>query len=171
MNNSRNKNPELYDLRTDIMRYKKNSASFWLCILAIVLDVAMFLIIYKEKLCVPNWQLGIDLVVNIVMILAFFLTAEKTKAYAVNGSYAAYVLGAIQVARIFWIPLEYFIEWNVRQGEIALNPDLSSIGLSATKFTWCVILLLGSALSSIAAGLICNAKHKRLESYFHKEAK
>lgn len=173
MNNSRNKNPELYDLRTDIMRYKKNSASFWLCILAICFDVAMFLIIYKDANCVPNWALGIDLLINIIMILAFFLTAEKTKAYTLNGGYTAYVLGVIQIARIFWIPLTYFIEWVNRQGEIAANPDanLSSIGLSSTKFIWCVALLIASAVASIIAGYICNAKHKRLEEHFKKEAK
>ena len=43
---------ELYskeEIKTDIMRYKANGTSFWLCMLAIILNVAMFLIIYTSE--------------------------------------------------------------------------------------------------------------------------
>ena len=68
------------DIKIDIMRYKANQSSFLLCILAIVLNVAMFLIVYKETNCVPSYLLGIDLIINVVFMLAAFLIAEKTKA-------------------------------------------------------------------------------------------
>lgn len=168
----RNKNPELYDLRSDIMRYKKNSASFWLCILAIIFDVAMFLIIYKETNCVPNWALGIDLVLNIVIILAFFLTAEKTKAYSVSGSKTSYVLGVIQVVRIFWIPLTYFKEYLSCMEQINAGAEIVATGLNTGKFIWCFVLLVLSGLSSVFAGIICQKKAKRLQEHLKmKEAK
>ena len=46
---------ELYseqEIKTDIMRYKTNGLSFWLCMLAIVFNVAMFLIIYTHLISV-----------------------------------------------------------------------------------------------------------------------
>ena len=65
------------------MRYKNNGLSFWLCMLAIVFDVAMFLIIYTTSSCTPNFELGLDLLINVLFLLAAFLTAEKTKAYKI----------------------------------------------------------------------------------------
>ena len=48
---------ELYseqEIKTDIMRYKNNGLSFWLCVLAIIFDVAMFLIITQDYYNILN---------------------------------------------------------------------------------------------------------------------
>ena len=47
--NKAEKGSELYEVRTDIMRYKNNSISFWLCIVAIIFNVLMFLIVYQNS--------------------------------------------------------------------------------------------------------------------------
>ncbi len=150
---------KLHETHSDIMRYKNNKASFWLCILAICLNVAMFLIIYKDKNCTPDVQLGIDLLINILVLLAAFLIAEKTKTYNVKGGYFAIGLGVIEALRIFWNPLRYF---NQYLG--SMNTD-TVIGLSTDKFIWCAALLIGAALALIGAGIICLQKSKRLTEH------
>jgi len=96
-----------FSIKTDIMRYKPNQLSFLFCVLAIVLNVAMFLIIYQETNCKSNYLLGIDLVINVVFMLAVFLLSEKSKAYNLKAGYVALVMGLIEIGRIFFIPLYY----------------------------------------------------------------
>lgn len=156
---------QLHEVHSDIMRYKNNSASFWLCILAIVCNVAMFLIIYKSTNCTPNMQLGVDLLINVLVLLAAFLIAERTKAYNKNGAYGAIGLGTIEILRIFWIPLFYFNKYM----EYLKVEDKGSysgiIGLDPNGFTWCCILLTAAGVALIFAGVICLVKEKRLEEH------
>ena len=139
------------EIKTDIMRYKNNGTSFWLSILAIIADVVMFVIIYKRKECVPDFQMGFDLLINVIYMLAVFLIAEKTKAYNKKASYAAFIVAAIQIARIFWIPLNY------------LNN-----GLTVVQFWGCVGLIVLSAISLVAAGIVAIVKNNKLEAHLQK---
>ena len=178
---------ELYseqEIKTDIMRYKTNGLSFWLCMLAIVFNVAMFLIIYTTSSCVPNFELGLDLLINVLFLLAAFLTAEKTKAYNKKAGYAALAIGAVEVIRIFWIPLKYFNlwkQWSVQVAEAKANylaqgmtleemaPLLPVVnGLNSGQFTWCVILLILACLSMVGAGIVSILKANKLQAHLAK---
>ncbi len=156
---------KLHETHSDIMRYKNNTASFWLCILAICFNVAMFLIIFKETNCTPDFQLGIDLLVNICILLAAFLLAEKTKTYDKRGGYYTIALGIIEVLRIFWIPLKYFMNYLTYLGVEDKGSYTGVIGLSTTEFIWCAVLLSCAALSLIGAGIICLTKGNRLQKH------
>ena len=178
---------ELYskeEIKTDIMRYRPNGASFWLCMLAIVLNVSMFLIIYTTKACTTDWELGIDLLVNVIFMLAAFLTAEKTKAYNKSAGYVAMGLGAIQILRIFWIPLKYFTMWKNWKVEVeALTQQLLSegktadqiapllpkvAGLESSQFTWCVVLFVACCVALVVAGIIAILKSNKLKAHLAK---
>ena len=178
---------ELYskeEIKTDIMRYKTNGISFWLCMLAIVFNVAMFLIIYTTKSCTSDFELGIDLLVNVIFLLAAFLTAEKTKAYNKNAGFFAIGLGAVEIVRIFWIPFKYhnlWLAWSeetklitetlTAQGktpeEIATSLPMLS-GLNNGQFTWCIILLVAACLSLVAAGVVAIIKSNKLSAHLAK---
>lgn len=178
---------ELYsqeEIKTDIMRYKTNGLSFWLCMLSIVLNVAMFLIIYTKSSCTPNFELGLDLLVNVIFMLAAFLTAEKTKAYNKRAGFVAMGIGTIQIARIFWIPLKYFnlwIKWSqdvevIKQNLLSqgvspeqMAPYLPVMnGLSNVQFIWCAVLLALSCLSLITAGIVAVIKGNKLNAHLAK---
>lgn len=152
------------EIKTDIMRYKNNGTSFWLSILAIIADVVMFIIIYKRKECVPDFQMGFDLLINVIYMLAVFLIAEKTKAYSKKAAFAAFIIAAIQIARIFWLPLNYYnyhLEYlRYQAGEIA---DYTCIGLTFSQFLWCVGLIVVSAGCLVVAGIVAINKNQRLE--------
>jgi hypothetical protein len=178
---------ELYsqeEIKTDIMRYKTNGISFWLCMLAIVFNVAMFLIIYTTKSCTSDYELGIDLLVNVIFLLAVFLTAEKTKAYNKTAGFCAIGLGVVEIIRIFWIPTKYhnmWLVWNeeakavtealTAQGktpeEIATSLPILS-GLNNGQFTWCIILLVAACLSLVAAGVVAIIKSNKLSAHLAK---
>ena len=144
---------ELYDIKSDILRYTTNKWGFTFPILAIVLDVAMFLIIYTEKNCVPDFQLGIDLLVNVIFLLAAFLLAEKMKVYNKQSAYLSFVVAAIQVLRILWIPLNYLLLG----------------GLLAGQFIACCVLLVTSGLCLVAGGIITIFKSNRLEKHLKEQ--
>ena len=150
MNQDTMSKEELYKTKSDIMRYASNKFGFWFCILAIVLDVAMFLIIYTEKNCTPDFQLGIDLLVNVI-----FLLAEKMKVYSLKSTYVGFAVAGIQILRIFWIPLKYFLH----------ETSAGLRGLSGGQFTWCIILLIASALSLVAASIVTMQRSIRLSKH------
>ena len=178
---------ELYskeEIKTDIMRYRPNGASFWLCMLAVILNVSMFLIVYTNKACTTDWELGIDLLVNVMFMLAAFLTAEKTKAYNKSAGYVAIGLGAIQILRIFWIPLKYFNMWSawkmesdlLTQQYLSEGKTLEQItgllpkvtGLDGTQFTWCVALFAACCVALVIAGIIAILKSNKLKAHLAK---
>jgi uncharacterized membrane protein len=164
-----NKN-ENREIKTDIMRYLGNSLSFWLCVLAICFDVAMFIMIYTNKRCTANYQLGFDLLINVIFMLACFLLAEKTKVYSKQAGIGCFVVGGIQILRIFWIPLYYYrCQLAYLRAQQSGTTYTGVIGLTSSQFTWVVILYILSAACLIAAGLICNLKAKRLEEHLAKQ--
>lgn len=153
-------NNKEFAIKTDIMRYKPNQLSFLFCVLAIVLNVAMFLIIYQETNCKSNYLLGIDLVINVVFMLAVFLLSEKSKAYNLKAGYVALVMGLIEIGRIFFIPLYYYnkhLEY--------LKTEEGIIGLSNSQFYWCVGLMIAAAVCLFAAGVDTIIKSRRLTAH------
>ena len=163
------------DIQTDIMRYKNNSASFWLCILAIVLDSVMFIMIYKNKDCVPGVTAGLDLIVNVIFLLAVFLIAEKTKAYSKKAAYGAIVVGVVQIARIFWIPLYFRNQNKIYLEELAKAEQAGEqlsytgmVGLEKGQFNAAVILMAVSAAVLFVAAVITIVKSKRLQAHLEK---
>lgn len=132
----------------DIMHYKNNRASFWLILLTIALNIGMFIIIYRTNTSdlAADLQLGIDLLINVIFMLICFLAAEKTKRYSKSWGIVSIVLGFIQIVRIFWIPLYYFLNNGINSG----------------AFASCVVLLALSGFSIIFAGFISIFKYKIL---------
>lgn len=134
----------------DMLHYTANRLSFWLIILAIALNIVMFLIIYKTTECTSNVLLGIDLLINVIFMLVCFLAAEKTKHYSKTWGITSICLGGFQIIRIFIVPLYYYLMF------VANNKT----GLPTSKFVWCVILLVLCAAALIAGGVYSIIKHK-----------
>lgn len=133
----------------DMMHYKPNRIAFWLTLLTIVLNIAMFIIIYKTNTSdlAADPQLGVDLLINVVFMLLCFLAAEKTKSYDRRWGSISIILGIIQTLRIFWIPLYYYLNHGINGG----------------GFAACVVLLVLGAAALIVSGVITLFKAKTLE--------
>ena len=70
--NKVDKDSQLYKTRTDIMRYKNNSISFWFCVLAIVLNVLMFFVIYHNNNSIKYITIIVKKRINDIIINDFF---------------------------------------------------------------------------------------------------
>ncbi len=92
----------------DRMRYTKNTTSSRLALLAIVFDVLFFISLYKSDVGTYYYtiMIGASIIYNLVFLLATFLCSEGVKSYQVSYSWAMMVLGALQIARIFIIPMD-----------------------------------------------------------------
>ena len=141
--------------RVEIMHYKLNKESFIFSLFAILFNALMFLHIYGMQSCKSDLLLGLDLVVNIVFMLFAFLCAENKKKYDIKAAYISLGLGALEIVRIFLIPLRYLLQ----------NIENSANGLPVGDFSYVTVLLVVSAALLIVSGLICIRKTKKLHAY------
>ncbi len=91
----------------DRMRYTKNTSSSRLALLAILFDVLFFVSIYKSDVGSYYYTIliGASIIYNLVFLLAAFLASEGVKNYKTSFSWLLIVLGAVQLIRIFIIPM------------------------------------------------------------------
>lgn len=94
-------------IQRDRMRFIKNSLSSNLAILGILFNVFYFVSIYKSDVDTYyyNILIGASIVYNLVFMLAVFLSSEGVKNYKRNYSYLLAAIGALQIGRIFIIPM------------------------------------------------------------------
>ncbi len=113
-------------IKRDRMRFIKNSLASNLAILGILFDVFYFVSIYKSD--VDTWYytilIGGSIVYNLMFMLAVFLSSEGVKNYKKNYSYLLAVIGALQIVRIFIIPMQAHSATTLVNGEtVAVMQD------------------------------------------------
>ena len=138
----------------DRMRYTKNTASSRLALLAIVFDVLFFISLYKSDVGTYYYTalIGGSIIYNLVFMLAAFLCSEGVKRYQKVYSWVMIVLGALQIARIFIIPM------NAHQTILAGEPVMGT-----PQFIFVVVCLALSA-ACLFAGAAINLKKCRVLS-------
>jgi hypothetical protein len=142
--------------RIDRMRYTKNTASSRLALLAIVFDILFFISIYKSDVCTYYYTItiGASIIYNLVFLLAAFLCSEGVKNYRIGYSWALIVLGIVQIARIFILPMN-------AHGAIVNNMPVMGDG----QFIRVVIYLAASAVCLFASALVNMKKSRTLAKY------
>ncbi len=147
-------------IRQDRMRYIKNTISSRLCYLAILLNVLYFVSIYKSD--VGSWYyqilVGGSIVYNLLFMLMAFLASEGVKNYQEKFSYLLYVLGALQIVRIFLIPMQ------AHTATVTVN-GAETVVMGNGQFIRVIIYLVGSAVCLIAAAVINQKKARALNSH------
>ena len=137
------------ELKLDRMRYVKNTASSRLCYLAILLNVLYFVSIYKSD--VGNWYyqilVGGSIVYNLLFMLMTFLASEGVKSYQTSYNKLLFILGVLQVCRIFILPLQAHAA-TVKIG------GTETVVMGTAQFIRCIIYLSGSSASLILAGIL-----------------
>ncbi len=157
-----NLNDELAITR-DRLRFIKNTQSANLCYLAILLNVFYFVSIYKSDVGTYyyNILIGASIVYNLVFMLAVFLSSEEVKNYNRKYSYLLGVIGLLQIARIFIIPMRAHAAKTVVNGKEVLV-------MHGGQFTRVCIYLAASAAFLLAAAAInikkCNELSEHMNS-------
>lgn len=149
-------------VKVEIMRYTKNSSSFWLCMLAIVADVLYFTAAFSPIMGSVSVKVGylvaIDVILNILFMLFTFLCAEKLKVYDRVWPFIAFAFGVAQIIRIFILPALTYT--SIVGGEEVINQFITG----GTKVQ-CIVSLIVSAAALFGAGFIGYVKSNQLHAY------
>lgn len=138
------------------MRYQKNSFGysytfgamlFFIWSLFTSITYSTFTFLPGEVRVIPDANVALDISISIILILVMFLAAEKVKVYSVKWSIGLLVISAINIARIFYVPL------------ISLNTNQIPIDI----FIQIAVSHTISALLTGIAGVVSYKKSKQLQ--------
>ena len=156
------KNPKNPVIQHDIMRYKKNKLGANLALLGIVFGCIYFLILYaqvKNNNFYYTWEIAFDVIYNLFFLLFVFLFSEQVKNYKKKLFPAQLILGVLQIARIFWLPLK---------GITNMNGDVTVI--TTSTFILMTVCLAASGACIIASAIIGFIRAKAVEDFAKKVA-
>lgn len=147
-------------IKKDRMRFTKNTISSTLCYIAILFNALYFINIYSTD--VNNYfytiEIGISVVYNLLFMLFTFLCSEEVKNYSKGFSVFAIIIGALQIVRIFGIPMD------AHNTLVVINKVEVSV-IDDKQFALLVAYLIISSACCIAAGVIGLVKTITLENY------
>ncbi len=155
-------------IKDDIQRFRKNKLASMLALLGLVLCCAYFVVLYAQ---VENdnyyykWPIAVDVIYNLFFLLFVFLFSEQVKNYNSKMFWYQIVLGAMQVVRIFWLPLAGVTE--------TVYPALAGVEytgrvISSGAFICMAVFLAGSGACVIASAVVGLIRSKSLESFNKK---
>jgi uncharacterized membrane protein (UPF0136 family) len=139
-------------LDKDVLRYRKNKLSANLALLGLVFGCIYFIVLYaqvKNDNYYYTWAIAFDVIYNLFFLLLTFLLSEEVKNYRNKLFPLQMVLGVLQIARIFWLPLTGFIAGAI----------------TVATFLALAIALACSGALIIASGIIGYIRAKSLETF------
>ena len=151
---------DVQTIQKDRMRYTKDKFSSTLVLLAIVLDCLYFVSIYQSDVGTYyyNWVIGVSIVYNLVFLLAAFLASESVKNRKNGYSPVLIVLGLIQIARVFWLPMQ-------ARGATAMVNGVAVPVMENGQFMYVSACLVLSAVCCIVAAVTSAKNNKILADY------
>lgn len=149
-------------IQVEMLRYRPNKGSYFLSLLSIVCFAVAFCCFYSTT-DLPTGResfnlfgsnvagpwLGIDIVLNIVLMLFMFFATIEMKSYSLILGYASVGIGAFQIVRIFMLPL-----------------SLLNVGsMKPAIFTTMLIMYVLSGSFAILAGFLSVYRGTALRKY------
>ena len=147
-------------IKKDRMRYIKNSLSSTFCYIAILFNVLYFANIYSTDVGEYYYtaNIGASVVYNLLFLLFTFLCSEGVKKYSKGYSIFLMCIGAMQIVRIFGIPM------SAHSTVISVN-KVETLVMDDGQFYFVIACLILSSVCCIAAGVIGYVKTVILENY------
>ena len=151
----------------DRMKYEKNKLSSSLALIAIAFNALFFASIYRGVkadigMYYANILMGGSVLLNLVFMLATFLSSEGVKNYKMPFAVTLLVLAALQIGRIFIYPL------GAHTTVLSEADGVKKMVMETPQFIRCLIYLSGSAVCLIVAGVFGIIKTLQLKQ--HKAA-
>ena len=151
---------EVKVIKKDRLRFTTNKLSSSLALIAILLNVFYFVSIYKSdpdgSTFFYNIYIGLSVLINLMFMLAVFLCSEGVKNYNKKFAIALIVIGVIEVARIFFLPLSAHSTF-IGETDQRIMGDW--------QFTRVIIYLALASAALIASGVIGVIRTNTLENY------
>ena len=147
-------------IKRDRMRFTKNTLSSGLALLAILFNVLYFVSIYKSDVgsYYYNILMGASVLYNLVFMLVVFLSSEGVKGYKISFAYALLAVGALQLVRIFILPM------GAHTATVTINQQ-ETIVMQNAQFLRVVVYLVASAACCFAAGLVGIRRSRELADH------
>lgn len=165
--------PNQQIISNDILNYKTNKGASSLALLGIVFNVLYFCLLYSFTAeFFSTWKLGISVLLTLITLLMTFLASEGIKNYEKKYCIFLLVLAAIQIIRIFGLPLEalnHDISAAETGGVIALSGEYFFVEISySAAYTFLVIWLVLAAAALVGSAAVGYINCVRLETYNKK---
>lgn len=162
-------------IHSDILRYKTNKLPATLALLGIVFSCLYFCLLYGFRSnFFSNWQIGISVILTLFSLLITFLASEGIKGYNKKFVIVLIVLAAIQIIRIFGIPLSA-LRYDIANGNTVADETSTlytryfGVDLAPwTCFFFLTLWLCASAACLIVSAVIGYINCVRLESFNKK---
>lgn len=160
----------------EMMRYRNNKLSYGLGFGGLAFSV-LAAFINLNSMSPITIQVILAIALNIVILLFGFLCVERTKTYSKQGSIALIVLGGIDIAQMFWLPLIIIITYgqysgvgdDKNVGKVITEGEKNSIHWLTTNGTargvMAMVFLAIAAAFFITAGVIGIQKSNKLNNY------
>ena len=164
------------NIQGEMMRYRTNSTSYKLVMLAIAFSVLSSFISFNSL----SWNVDIifKILGNIVILLFGFLSIEKVKAYSKEYSYVLCAFGVISFLRILWCPLLLITHYTAYLADNKVIGRLGPTITSSSPYTNAFLpadgyvraglaigFLVISGVSFLASGLVGLIKAKQYQEY------
>jgi hypothetical protein len=161
-NNAVNSN---YNIKTELMKYRKNSLSYTFGLIALISSVVASFIGLNSL--AYNFTTLIKILLNIAILLFGFLFTEQAKTYNKKGSMCLMVLGGICLLRLLWTPRLLLFGTSENWGKVINSPaNVNWLPADPTfRGILALVLLVIAAASFIASGVIGYMKSVKLEKY------
>lgn len=137
-------------------KYRKDSLSFWLLILGLLLNIFYFFTLYRNNdNFYYTYKMGLSVLYNLIFMLLVFLSAEEVKNYHSGFGILSIIIGALQLGRIFIYPKQAF-EAGV---------------LQLASHNAIIVYLILSALCLIAGGIVSIYRSTILKNFIKNQDK
>ena len=159
------KNPVI---QHDIMRYKKNKLGANLALVGLALGCLYFLILYaqvKNDNFYYKWPIAVDVIYNLFFLLFVFLFSEQVKNYNRKMFPLQLIFGAMQIVRIFWLPLAGITETAYCT---IVGIEYTGAAISTVTFILMTVCLAASGACIIASAIIGFIRAKAVEGFVKK---
>lgn len=162
-------------IHSDILRYKTNKLPATFALLGIVFSCLYFCLLYGFRSnFFSNWQIGISVILTLFSLLITFLASEGIKGHNKKFVIVLIVLAAIQIIRIFGIPLSA-LRYDIANGNTVADETSTlytryfGVDLAPwTCFVFLTLWLCASAACLIASAVIGYINCVRLEAFNKK---
>ena len=153
-------------LKRDRLRFTRNSISSTLAYVSILFNVFYYVNLYNSDVgnYYYNATTGYSIVYNLLFLLFAFLASEGVKNYSNKFAFVLMGLGALQIVRIFYLPLKAYQATIVIAGE-------SVRVMEEKQFITIVVFLSISAVAAVVGGLVGLYKTAMLRSHEKSLAK
>ena len=147
-------------IQRDRMRFTKNTLSSGLALLAILFNVLYFVSIYKSDVgsYYYNIRMGASVLYNLLFMLVVFLCSEGVKSYKSSFAWVLLAIGALQIARIFYLPL------TAHTAVVTVSKQ-KTIVMQNAQFIRVIVYLAASGACCLLAGIVGIRKSRALAAH------